>query len=65
MATSGRDMVKEMQSAGWELDRIEGSHHIMEKEGVTISVPVHANRDLTKGTEGRIRKDANLPKKRS
>ncbi|MCL1818197.1 MAG: type II toxin-antitoxin system HicA family toxin, partial [Spirochaetaceae bacterium] len=26
---------------GWELDRIKGSHHIMRKNGISLSVPVH------------------------
>ncbi len=32
--------------AGWVVDRMEGSHHILVKEGhtATLSVPVHGNR---------------------
>jgi predicted RNA binding protein YcfA (HicA-like mRNA interferase family) len=45
----GKELVKLLKRAGWKLDRINGSHHIMEKEGKIVSVPVH-NRDLPKGT---------------
>jgi predicted RNA binding protein YcfA (HicA-like mRNA interferase family) len=34
-------------AAGWVLDRINGSHHMM-TNGV-ITVPVHGNRDLGAG----------------
>ncbi len=36
-----------MQSHGWNLDRIKGSHHIMIKDGLrSIPVPVHGKTDL-------------------
>ena len=62
MPTSGKDMVKEMQKSGWVIDRIEGSHYIMEKGGLTVTVPVHGNKDLKMGTETRIRKITGLTK---
>jgi predicted RNA binding protein YcfA (HicA-like mRNA interferase family) len=32
---------------GWKLNRINGSHHVFEKEGRrSISVPVHGNTDI-------------------
>ncbi|MFA7482975.1 MAG: type II toxin-antitoxin system HicA family toxin [Vulcanimicrobiota bacterium] len=44
-------MVKKFKKAGWVVDRVQGSHHIMKKKGHTWPIPVHANRDLPKGTE--------------
>jgi len=40
-----------MQTHGWVLDRIKGSHHIMIKEGlrsipIPIPVPVHGKTDM-------------------
>ena len=46
---SGKDFVKKLMKDGWELDRVKGSHHIMRKNGVSLSVPVHKNEDLDKG----------------
>jgi predicted RNA binding protein YcfA (HicA-like mRNA interferase family) len=46
---SGKDFVKKLLKDGWALDRIHGSHHIMRKNGITLSVPVHKNEDLDKG----------------
>lgn len=48
---SGKDLVRILQSKGWVLKRINGSHHIFSHPGKTeiISVPVHKNEDLKKG----------------
>ena len=48
---SGQKFVKLMQEHGWDLARINGSHHIFTKPGETlrISVPVHGNKELKKG----------------
>jgi predicted RNA binding protein YcfA (HicA-like mRNA interferase family) len=41
-----------LERNGWELQRINGSHHIYSKPGESgiLSVPVHGNRDLKAGT---------------
>jgi len=57
---SGKDLVKLMEKKGWVLDRISSSHHIMKRGDQTISVPVHANRDLPNGTLGKLLKEAGL-----
>ena len=40
-----------LEVKGWDLKRINGSHHIYTKRGITarISVPVHGNRLLKIG----------------
>ena len=53
-------MVKSLKKLGWILDRIEGSHHIMFKDGVSVSVPVHGAKDLKPGTFDSIKKKAGL-----
>ncbi len=52
-------MVKALKKEGWTLDRVHGSHHIMEKDGQIVSVPVH-NKDLPKGTLASILKKAGV-----
>lgn len=48
---NGREVIRRLQEAGFEVARIRGSHHIMKKEGVRpFPVPVHGNRDLPIGT---------------
>jgi len=45
---SGREFCRLIESCGWRLSRIRGSHHIYTKTGAAarISVPVHGNADL-------------------
>lgn len=57
---TGKGFVKWLKSHGWELNRINGSHHIMIKENRTLSVPVHGNRDLPAGLLNRLMKDGGL-----
>ena len=42
---SGKDAVRAFRKAGFELDRICGSHHMLEKDGHpnTLTIPVHGN----------------------
>lgn len=45
---SGKKFAKILEQNGWQLLRIQGSHHIYCKPGQTtrISVPIHGNKDL-------------------
>lgn len=59
---SGKVLCRIVERYGWELKRVTGSHHIYAKEGVSVilSIPVHGNRDLPKGTLKSLLKDAAL-----
>jgi predicted RNA binding protein YcfA (HicA-like mRNA interferase family) len=57
MPTSGKDLVREFERAGWVFDRQRGSHVILKKGAQTVSIPVHGNKDLPIGTEKKLRKD--------
>jgi predicted RNA binding protein YcfA (HicA-like mRNA interferase family) len=57
---SGKALCKVVERLGWTLKRITGSHHIYSRDGVILSIPVHGNRDLPKGTLRSIMKDAGL-----
>jgi len=48
---SGKQFAKSLQKHGWNLSRINGSHHIFTKEGeiTRISLPIHGNKDLKLG----------------
>ncbi|NMC49634.1 MAG: type II toxin-antitoxin system HicA family toxin [Desulfovibrio sp.] len=46
---NGREVLRRLKAAGWELDRIVGSHHIMVKDGRAVPVPVHGSRDIGPG----------------
>jgi len=48
---NGKEVIAKLKAAGWTLNRITGSHHMMEKPGAlrTIPVPVHGTKDLGAG----------------
>lgn len=46
---NGKDIIKKLKGAGWTLERVNGSHHIMVKEGRAVPVPVHGSRDVGMG----------------
>ena len=58
-----KDLLKLLFDHGWNVKRITGSHHILIKEGfLTISLPIHG-KDLKKGLENTILKQAGLKDK--
>lgn len=50
-AISGKQFARVLQSKGWRLVRINGSHHVYMCEGSSarISLPIHGNTDLKIG----------------
>jgi predicted RNA binding protein YcfA (HicA-like mRNA interferase family) len=48
---SGKQFARLLESLGWKLVRVTGSHHVYMKPGIParISVPIHANEDLKVG----------------
>ena len=56
-----RDLIREVEGAGWRLDRIRGSHHVFthaERDGLVV-IP-HPKKQLGKGLIAAIRKQAGL-----
>lgn len=58
----GDKVVKAFSKAGWRAVRQKGSHVIMIKEGVdaTLSVPVHKEKPVKRGTLRDLIKDSGL-----
>jgi predicted RNA binding protein YcfA (HicA-like mRNA interferase family) len=48
---SGKELAKLLEKNGWQLLRIQGSHHIYGKPNniVRLSVPIHGNQPLKRG----------------
>ena len=46
---NGKDIISKLKAEGWQLDRINGSHHILVKDGKAVPVPVHGGRDVGAG----------------
>lgn len=61
MPMKPKEMMQLLESNGFELIRVNGSHHFFENKETNkrVVVPAHA-KDLKKGTEQRILKDAGL-----
>jgi predicted RNA binding protein YcfA (HicA-like mRNA interferase family) len=55
------DLIRELKSAGWMLDRVRGSHHVFTHpdRGGHIVVP-HPKKDLGAGLVAAIRKQAKI-----
>ena len=50
-AIPGAKVVRALERAGFTVARISGSHHVLRHlDGRTVVVPVHAGRDIAKGT---------------
>lgn len=61
-AVSGKRFCQLLESKGWELKRINGSHHIYAKTGIDtrISVPVHGSTPLKLGLQRYLMKLAEI-----
>ena len=43
-----KDLLKLMQKIGWKVVRVNGSHHILEKDGKIETIPIHG-KDVPNG----------------
>ena len=61
-SVSGKEFAKVLERKGWQLLRIQGSHHIYGMSGQTdkLSVPIHGNQPLKKGLQRHLMKQANI-----
>jgi predicted RNA binding protein YcfA (HicA-like mRNA interferase family) len=57
---TGKELVKRLQKEGFTRVRIHGSPHILKRGDVEVSVPVHAGKELGKGLERAVMKEAGL-----
>ena len=59
---SGKELAKILEANGWDLLRIQGSHHIYGQAGnpARISVPIHRNQDMKIGLLRNLLKTAGL-----
>ena len=59
---SGRELARLVQQRGWQLGRINGSHHIFTMAGrrERIVIPIHGNQPLKTGLLRSLMKIADL-----
>lgn len=57
----GRELVRVLRRAGFEVARIKGSHHFLRHpDGRATTVPIHAGEIIGVGLLGKILKDVDL-----
>lgn len=54
-----KDLLKLLQQNGWNVVRINGSHHVLQKDDMTEVVPVHG-KDVPTGLLNKILKRTGL-----
>lgn len=54
-----KDLLKLLKSNGWKVVRIQGSHHVLQKDGKMEVIPIHG-KDIPKGLLNAILKRAGL-----
>ena len=54
-----KELLKLLKKEGWEIVRINGSHHILQKDGKTTVVPIHG-KDVPIGLLNKIFKETGL-----
>jgi len=61
-SVSGRELARLVERRGWQLLRINGSHHIYGKAGsiVRLSIPIHGNKALKTGLLRHLLKAAEI-----
>jgi len=61
-SVSGKALCRALEQQGWELLRVNGSHHIFGHKGSTVrlSVPVHAGQTLNAGLLNYLLKSAGI-----
>lgn len=57
---NGKDIIAKLKAAGWTLDRVNGSHHIMTKDGKAVPVPVHGTKDVGAGLVSAIARQSGV-----
>jgi predicted RNA binding protein YcfA (HicA-like mRNA interferase family) len=59
---SGKELAKLLEARGWELARVQGSHHVYRKAGRVerISIPIHGSQTLKIGLQRHLMKIAGI-----
>jgi len=60
---TGREFARMVERRGWQLLRINGSHHIYGKTGsvVRLSIPIHGSQPLKRGLLRHLANMAEIP----
>lgn len=57
---TGKEIIKIPEHDGWQILRINGSHHRLGKGNMRTTVPVHGKRDIGRGLLAAIEKQTGV-----
>ncbi len=57
---TGKEIIKLLEKYGWEVLRVNGSHHRLGKDNLRTTVSVHGNRDIGKGLLAEIERQTGV-----
>ena len=59
---NGKDVIKRLEQAGFQVVRVQGSHHILARDGHprSVPVPVHGHHDLGRGLIAAIERQSGV-----
>jgi predicted RNA binding protein YcfA (HicA-like mRNA interferase family) len=57
---NANEVIRRLKADGWQLVRVRGSHHLMEKNGKVVPVPVHGSREIGKGLIAEIERQTGV-----
>jgi predicted RNA binding protein YcfA (HicA-like mRNA interferase family) len=57
---NGNEVIRRMKAEGWRQVRVRGSHHLMEKDGRVVPVPVHGSKEMGKGLLAEIERQTGV-----
>ncbi len=57
---NGKQVIALLKASGWTLNRVNGSHHVLTKDGRAVPVPVHGSRDLGAGLLSALQKQSGV-----
>jgi len=57
---NGKEVIRKLVKEGWTVIRIRGSHHVLNKNGKSVPIPVHGNKDLGKGLIAEIARETGV-----
>jgi len=57
---SGRNVVRVFENLGWEVARRKGSHIIMVKEGINVTLSIPNHKEVARGTLRSLIRSAGL-----
>ena len=59
----GKQLLKILLKTGYDLDHIQGSHHVLRRKGGRkTTIPIHGNKEIPKGTLLGILTDLDISK---